>query len=72
MRASPVVAIIDDDDDGYGNMPLFQPNPYKGLSREVATAVAEYFAGNRHDDYRRSLPTRTWDYLKSFFEGHRG
>jgi hypothetical protein len=65
-------AIIDDDDDGYEDMPLFQPNPYKGLSSEVATAVAEYFAGIRDDDYRRSLPIRSWDYLKSFFEGHRG
>ena len=25
-------AIIDDDDDEYENMPLFQPNPYQGLS----------------------------------------
>jgi HAD domain in Swiss Army Knife RNA repair proteins len=65
-------AIIDDDDDGYEDMPLFQPNPYKGLSGEVAAAVAEFFAGIRDDDYRRSLPIRSWDYLKSFFEGHRG
>jgi hypothetical protein len=65
-------AIIDDDDDGYEDMPLFQPNPYKGLSCEIAAAVAEYFAGSRADDYRRSLPIRSWDYLKSFFEGHRG
>jgi hypothetical protein len=65
-------AIIDDDDDGYENMPLFQPNPYKGLSHEVAAAVEEYFAATRNDDYRRSSLTRACQYLMTFFEGHRG
>ena len=65
-------AIIDDDDDGYGNMPLFQPNPHKGLTNEIVVAVAEYFAGQRNDDYRRSLLIRTGQYLKGVLEGHRG
>jgi hypothetical protein len=65
-------AIIDDDDDGYEDMPLFQPNPHKGLSHEVAGAVEDYFAARRNDDYRRSLLTRACEYLMTFFEGHRG
>jgi HAD domain in Swiss Army Knife RNA repair proteins len=35
LRSHPDVTrfvIMDDDDDGYGDMPLFQPNPYMGLS----------------------------------------
>jgi hypothetical protein len=64
--------IIDDDDDEYEQMPLFQPNPYRGLSEEVETAVVQYLAGRRKDDCRRSLLVRAYDYLKSFFGGHRG
>jgi hypothetical protein len=65
-------AIIDDDDDGYEDMPLFQPNPHKGLSHEVAGAVEDHFAARRNDDYRRSLLARAYEYLMTFFKGHRG
>jgi hypothetical protein len=65
-------AIVDDDDDGYDDMPLFQPNPYAGLSSEVTAAVEEYLSGRRDHDCRRSLLVRASEYLKSFFEGHRG
>jgi HAD domain in Swiss Army Knife RNA repair proteins len=65
-------AIIDDDDDEYEDMPLFQPNPSQGLSEQVAAAIEEYLAGRRKDDYRRSLLIRAFEYLKSYFEGHRG
>jgi hypothetical protein len=65
-------AIIDDDDDDYERMPLFQPDPYQGLSDEVAVAVEEFFAGRRTGDYRRSLLVRACAYLKGVFERHRG
>jgi hypothetical protein len=65
-------AIIDDDDDEYENMALFQPNPYQGLSDEVAAAVEDYIGGRRKDDYRRSLLIRAFEHLKSYFGGHRG
>ena len=35
-------------------------------------AVEEYFSGRRKNDYRRSLLIRAYEYLKSYFEGHRG
>jgi hypothetical protein len=64
--------IIDDDDDEYQDMPLFQPNPYHGLSDRVTTAIKQYLVGERKNDYRRSALVRATQYLKSFFEGHRG
>jgi Swiss Army Knife RNA repair-like protein len=64
--------ILDDDDDDYENMPLFQPNPYAGLSTEVAAAAQDYLDGRRDHDCRRPLLVRAAEYLKSFFEGHRG
>ena len=64
--------IVDDDDDEYEDMPLFQPNPNKGLSAELAASVEEYFAGRRKEDCRRSMLIRACQYLESFFAGHRG
>lgn len=64
--------ILDDDDDEYEDMPLFQPNPYKGLTDQVATAVEDYVAGRRDGDCRRSLLIRACQYMATFFEGHRG
>jgi hypothetical protein len=64
--------ILDDDDDDYEDMPLFQPNPYTGLSPDLAAAAQEYLNGGRDDDCRRTLLVRAGEYLKSLFEGHRG
>jgi hypothetical protein len=64
--------IVDDDDDEYQDMPLFQPNPYKGLSPEDAGAINEFLAGRRRKDSRRSIWIRTCQYLERFFVGHRG
>lgn len=64
--------ILDDDDDEYEDMPLFQPNPYKGLTDQVARAIEDYVAGRRDDDWRRSLLTRACQYMGTFFKGHRG
>jgi hypothetical protein len=64
--------IVDNDDDEYGDMPLFQPSPYKGLSPEEAAAIEEYFAGRRKVDWRRPMLIRAWQYLESLLTGHRG
>lgn len=64
--------IIDDDDDDYGDMPLFQPNPYHGLTDAVVGAIKQYLRGQRDHDCRRSRLVRIGQYLKSFIEGHRG
>jgi hypothetical protein len=64
--------ILDDDDDGYGDMPLFQPNPYTGLSDRVAGAVDAFLTGERQTDSRRTLFVRVGQYIESFVTGHRG
>jgi hypothetical protein len=64
--------ILDDDDDGYGDMPLFQPNPYTGLSDSIAGAVEGFFIGERQTDSRRTLFVRVGQYIESFVTGHRG
>jgi hypothetical protein len=75
LRSHPDVTrfmILDDDDNGYGEMPLFQPNPYTGLSDSVAGAVDAFLTGERQTDSRRTLFVRVGQYLKSFVTGHRG
>lgn len=66
------IAIIDDDDDGYGRFPLFQPNPRKGLTPEVADAVLAYLKGERNRDLRRNVLIRMLQSLRSLVAGHRG
>jgi hypothetical protein len=36
------------------------------------SAIHEPSTGRRKNDYRRSLLIRAYEYLKSYFEGHRG
>lgn len=47
-------AIIDDEDDGYGKLPLFQPNPKIGLTSQLTDAVQAYLCGKRDRDMRRN------------------
>lgn len=65
-------AIIDDDDDGYRDFPLFQPNPTQGLTPEVADAVLSYLRGERTRDLRRNFMIRVLQSLRSLIAGHRG
>jgi hypothetical protein len=66
------IAVLDDDDDGYGDLPLFQPNSREGLTPEVADAVLSYFNGKRHKDLRRSVFVRMLQSLRTLLTGHRG
>jgi len=65
-------AVLDDDDDGYGKLPLFQPNPREGLTPEVADAILSYFNGTRDKDLRRSVFVRMLQACCTLFAGHRG
>ena len=64
--------VIDDDDDGYCSMPLFQPNPRNGLTAEIARAAAAYLNGKTDRDWRRSFVARLFDCARSLVLGHRG
>jgi hypothetical protein len=65
-------AVIDDDDDGYGSMPLFQPNPRHGLTPKVAAAAAAYLKGESDRDLRRTFVMRVVETIRSLVFGHRG
>jgi HAD domain in Swiss Army Knife RNA repair proteins len=65
-------AVLDDDDDGYGKLPLFQTDPTQGLTPEVATALSDYLMGHRTRDLRRSRFVRCCQWLRSLVAGHRG
>ncbi len=71
-HSSGRIAILDDDDDGYGDFPLFQPNPRKGLTPDVADAVLSYLRGERNRDYRRSILIRVFQTIRTMIVGHRG
>ena len=66
------IAIIDDDDDGYGRLPLFQPSPTQGLTPKVADAVLSYLNGARNTDLRRSAFIRVLQCVQTLVTGHRG
>jgi HAD domain in Swiss Army Knife RNA repair proteins len=66
------IAILDDDDDGYGDFPLFQPSPTEGLTPEVADAVLSFLNGTRDKDLRRSVFVRFLQRARTFVTGHRG
>jgi hypothetical protein len=66
------IAILDDDDDGYGDLPLFQPNPREGLTPEVADALLSYLNGARDKDLRRNVFVRVLQRLRTLVTGHRG
>jgi Swiss Army Knife RNA repair-like protein len=64
--------VIDDDDDGYESLPLFQPNPRKGLTPEIARAAAAYLNGKTDRDWRRSFVAQMFESGRSLLLGHRG
>jgi hypothetical protein len=65
-------AAVDDDDDGYGSIPLFQPVPRKGLTPELAQAITAYLKGDSDRDFRRSALIRAFQNMRDALLGHRG
>jgi hypothetical protein len=65
-------AAVDNDDDGYGSIPLFQPDPNEGLTPELAEAITAYLRGESDRDVRRSVLVRAFQYVRDTLLGHRG
>jgi len=65
-------AVLDDDDDGYDALPLFQPDPVHGLSPKIASAVEAYLKGERRSDFRRNVLVRALQTIRAVAFGHRG
>jgi len=65
-------AVLDDDDDGLDTLPLFQPSPRRGLTPELAKAVADYLEGKTDRDRRRSRVVRLAENIADVVAGHPG
>jgi hypothetical protein len=65
-------AVLDDDDDELDELPLFQPDPEKGLTPELAKALVAYLLGKADSDRRRTGLVRMAANLANVITGHRG
>jgi hypothetical protein len=65
-------AVIDDDDDELDALPLFQPSPSTGLTRDIVTGVAKYLDGKTDDDMRRSKVVRLLENARAALTSHKG
>jgi hypothetical protein len=51
-------AVIDDEEDGLDELPLFQPAQATGLTPEIARGVQRYLNGKTNDTMRRNVIVR--------------
>ena len=65
-------AVIDDEDDGLDELPLFQPSPTTGLTDDIAAGVHSYLDGETNEVMRANRLTRLWQNLEAVLRGHRG
>jgi hypothetical protein len=60
-------AIIDDEDDGLDDLPLFQPSSKTGLTREIAQGVEKYLSGKTNETIRASAIVRLGENIAAQF-----
>jgi HAD domain in Swiss Army Knife RNA repair proteins len=61
-------AIIDDEDDGLDDLPLFQPSAKTGLTPEIARGVQRYLNGQTDQTMRASALVRMGQNIHSLFK----
>jgi hypothetical protein len=61
-------AVIDDEDDGLDDMPLFQPSRQTGLTPEIAKGVARYLAGQTDEVMRANALVRIGQNIHALFK----
>jgi hypothetical protein len=61
-------AVIDDEDDGLDDMPLFQPSSKTGLSSEIAEGVRRYLARETNETMRANVLVRLGQNVHSLFK----
>jgi hypothetical protein len=64
--------VLDDEDDGLDNLPLFQPSRGAGLTDEIVEAAAAYLNGHKDKDMRRPKIVRLIQNLSAALKGHKG
>lgn len=64
--------VVDDDDDGLDDMPLFQPSSTTGLTPEICDGVYNYIIGKTTQDMRCTSLTRVIQNIRATLTGHQG
>jgi hypothetical protein len=61
-------SVIDDENDGLDDMPLFQPSSKTGLTCEIAEGVRRYLAGETDETMRANALVRLGQNVHSLFK----
>ncbi len=61
-------AVIDDEDDGLDDLPLFQPSSATGLTPEIMRGVARYLDGKTDETMRANIAVRVGQNIHSLFK----
>jgi len=75
LRVHPEVTryvVIDDEDDGLDELPLFQPASRTGLTQKIVDGAAAYLNGRSDKDIRCNRVVRLLQNIHSVLTGHRG
>ena len=65
-------AVIDDEDDGLDELPLFQPSARTGLTDEIVNGVRDYLNEITDRDMRRGRVTRIFQNMWATLRQHPG
>jgi hypothetical protein len=71
LRSNPTVtryAIIDDEDDGLDDLPLFQPSARTGLTMDIVRGVEKYLSGQTSETMRANVIERIGQNIHSVFK----
>jgi hypothetical protein len=60
--------ILDDEDDGLDDLPLFQPSSKTGLTRKISKGIENYLSGRSDQDMRASSVVRVQQNIRSLFK----
>jgi hypothetical protein len=65
-------AVLDDEDDGLDDLPLFQPSGGHGLTDDICKGLESYLNGHSDADMRRNRIVRVWQNLRACLRSHDG
>jgi hypothetical protein len=65
-------AVLDDDDDGLDDLPLFQPSAATGLTDRIATGVVNYLNRKTDQDMRSNALGRALEHIHAALNRHAG
>ena len=60
--------VIDDEDDGLDDLPLFQPSRKTGITPEIVRGVEQYLSGKTNETMRRNVVERLVQNVEGIFK----